>query len=878
MGAVSSSLHESADWIRTQGSALTTGDRTGALQQQQSRRRRRRRQRQRVRRAGGTRVHDVEARGGEDGLTDDSDDEYDSLDDEDDIDDDDTLDRNSDDDDDSFLDEEAADSAPGRGAYDNHPLYFGPAFHPVTEQSPAQLQLQRQIEQQLEQQQRQEYWQQQYRHQQQQQQQQPHQQQTQHQQQQGQDPPLSTLSTAGGQQLSLNDFILPSAISGLGGVSAGGGVQNGGAGGAHGHESSMGAGLQLSTAESVQDQLYRNNNLYNLISGLNVNALLTEVQRAGTLDLSTLEQELDDVEGGWMDIDDEDESKNNDKNDDDTDIDYGREGIVREMQPTKRSPTALACSVNLKKSTLRLVKNFSISNDPSIPAPSHLRPNYRLDFSFDSLTPCDVKLFWVAKEVEEGDDLGFRLRRLHHLPQPTTYHFPAGMNQRFISPILPLYTMSLPELTMQGLPSTSMRMFQKRNQRQWQQYNARDKDGHDGEEPEGDDVDIDVENGRRTKSRSTKKSKGIKGGQPRPYGGGYYHYNRYPKLEDEGYKPIMEDQYFPLVILIIATEEYKATGPVRSLPTPAADSPGLYLVDNQAISTFACFNISSEGGFEIKVMKQKVWINSTNYLLQEIYGFTDSVASAPLKPESAAAKGDRSNSEATSKHRHQLKEKEKAEQKRVSRTMSRLSRAESIASRVDELTGDRARIKESQGANSQGTGPMKSQQEFLQSRRASKTSMVDDLSIAEPETAILRRPSAASAISRKGSVGSVWPTTSNTVIKETVQEDSIQERDEGRNSTGQGDEANDPEEQETKYVGEEDKEPNLVLLDAPECVICLSDIKDTIVLPCRHFCICSECGDVLRRRAPQRCPICRQCKVESRNDMVLLANVTTLQH
>jgi rubrerythrin len=57
---------------------------------------------------------------------------------------------------------------------------------------------------------------------------------------------------------------------------------------------------------------------------------------------------------------------------------------------------------------------------------------------------------------------------------------------------------------------------------------------------------------------------------------------------------------------------------------------------------------------------------------------------------------------------------------------------------------------------------------------------------------------------------------------------------------------------------EEEEEPNLVLLDAPECVICLSDVKDTIVLPCRHFCICSDCGDVLRRRAPQRCPICRQ--------------------
>ena len=27
-----------------------------------------------------------------------------------------------------------------------------------------------------------------------------------------------------------------------------------------------------------------------------------------------------------------------------------------------------------------------------------------------------------------------------------------------------------------------------------------------------------------------------------------------------------------------------------------------------------------------------------------------------------------------------------------------------------------------------------------------------------------------------------------------------------------------------------------------ECVICFTDIKDTILLPCRHFCICASCG------------------------------------
>ena len=27
-----------------------------------------------------------------------------------------------------------------------------------------------------------------------------------------------------------------------------------------------------------------------------------------------------------------------------------------------------------------------------------------------------------------------------------------------------------------------------------------------------------------------------------------------------------------------------------------------------------------------------------------------------------------------------------------------------------------------------------------------------------------------------------------------------------------------------------------------ECVICFTDVKDTIILPCRHFCLCASCG------------------------------------
>uniref|UniRef100_A0A0A9WSF3 RING-type E3 ubiquitin transferase n=2 Tax=Lygus hesperus TaxID=30085 RepID=A0A0A9WSF3_LYGHE len=41
-----------------------------------------------------------------------------------------------------------------------------------------------------------------------------------------------------------------------------------------------------------------------------------------------------------------------------------------------------------------------------------------------------------------------------------------------------------------------------------------------------------------------------------------------------------------------------------------------------------------------------------------------------------------------------------------------------------------------------------------------------------------------------------------------------------------------------------------------ECVICMCEVRDTLILPCRHLCLCNSCADSLRYQA-NNCPICR---------------------
>lgn len=62
---------------------------------------------------------------------------------------------------------------------------------------------------------------------------------------------------------------------------------------------------------------------------------------------------------------------------------------------------------------------------------------------------------------------------------------------------------------------------------------------------------------------------------------------------------------------------------------------------------------------------------------------------------------------------------------------------------------------------------------------------------------------------------------------------------------------------ENKYNSQEWKGGDDELGDnSAECVVCLSDVRDTLILPCRHLCLCNNCADTLRYQASS-CPICR---------------------
>ena len=51
-------------------------------------------------------------------------------------------------------------------------------------------------------------------------------------------------------------------------------------------------------------------------------------------------------------------------------------------------------------------------------------------------------------------------------------------------------------------------------------------------------------------------------------------------------------------------------------------------------------------------------------------------------------------------------------------------------------------------------------------------------------------------------------------------------------------------------VGEDDDDEEVT------CKVCLFEEKDTLIMPCGHFCVCHDCAEQLKKKNPL-CPMCR---------------------
>lgn len=66
-------------------------------------------------------------------------------------------------------------------------------------------------------------------------------------------------------------------------------------------------------------------------------------------------------------------------------------------------------------------------------------------------------------------------------------------------------------------------------------------------------------------------------------------------------------------------------------------------------------------------------------------------------------------------------------------------------------------------------------------------------------------------------------------------------RKDGNNSSGEDEEREGEGEGKDEGEGEEEEEEEEEDLGA-ECVVCITAVRDTLLLPCRHLCMCASCG------------------------------------
>jgi hypothetical protein len=57
-------------------------------------------------------------------------------------------------------------------------------------------------------------------------------------------------------------------------------------------------------------------------------------------------------------------------------------------------------------------------------------------------------------------------------------------------------------------------------------------------------------------------------------------------------------------------------------------------------------------------------------------------------------------------------------------------------------------------------------------------------------------------------------------------------------------------------AGEAAQEGQIEDGEGKECLICLTEPRNTLIMPCGHLCVCSDCGNTIHTKK-YTCPVCR---------------------
>ncbi|KAJ3045126.1 hypothetical protein HDV00_011852 [Rhizophlyctis rosea] len=281
---------------------------------------------------------------------------------------------------------------------------------------------------------------------------------------------------------------------------------------------------------------------------------------------------------------------------------------------TAQQTTTLQLLVNLKKNTIRLVRvpvaavNGSLPEASSPSSSKTISPSYhhRLEFRFDATTECRIRVHYLIKEVMTvgGEGGGRRiLYRSKDNSEPKTLTFgpfPPGLNQSFQLPNEHL----LDARTFKPEDFVGVEVHSEEGT-----HEREESGGGEGSGPA-------VRGGANEGAGQAAEGAGSAG---RTGGGNENTTSGNPANDSEGRWRLAGPIVYPVVVVLEAVQDQESESDPAPSPSPFNSQ-----------STFATLVPGSDGALELKVVKQKAIMDSTPFLLQEIYGFTDPTSEPTL--------------------------------------------------------------------------------------------------------------------------------------------------------------------------------------------------------------------------------------------------------